>query len=510
MIYSKKIKLTISILFFILFCSAFLVFSLYEDRLCMGVPVLPEKALSNYSEVNTLDIHQLTFNQQNVAADVISSTIYISQSADDLPSYQLLRGQLNTKTSDYSLFFIETNSIFHLSEAVSSGTPLCLILRSGQEYQRINVIISTLPVMNLEGTVTHQDEWTRDIATGQFTLWCGYDPSVESYSTTTCATEWHLRGATSSALPHKPWKLSLKNSDGEKQNKNLLNLGSDDDWILNPMNFDDTKVKEILAMDLWNYYAKETGSPYKMSTGQYVELISNGEYQGLYLLQRRVDQKYLRLDPDIILLKGFSIWDAPTLPEGYEILFSPFDRDQTYEILDSVLQHRDENKINLQSFLDVSLFIDYFSAADNTNYKNMFYILEPSETGYQLHFLPWDTDASLGIVWKKEFVYNYEKSLKRTVKRMEYDKMAAIYPDLDELTAKRWKELRSTVYKEEVIQTFLDSYYDALIKSGALIRDETKWGLHYRGEDTREKLSLYCIEKLKNLDEKYAISSNSY
>ena len=74
-------------------------------------------------------------------------------------------------------------------------------------------------------------------------------------------------------------------------------MGSDDDWILNPMSLDDFKVKENLLMTLWNELAQENDWDVRMSTGNYCEIVMNGRYRGLYLLQRRIDRKYLKQLP---------------------------------------------------------------------------------------------------------------------------------------------------------------------------------------------------------------------
>ena len=78
------------------------------------------------------------------------------------------------------------------------------------------------------------------------------------------------------------------------------------------MALDDFKVKEQFAMKLWNRLAEQSPWDYPMSSGAYCEVVLNGHYQGLYLLQRRVDRKYLGLSDGQILLKpdsGLAAYD---------------------------------------------------------------------------------------------------------------------------------------------------------------------------------------------------------
>ena len=105
--------------------------------------------------------------------------------------------------------------------------------------------------------------------------------------------------------------MNLRDEDFQKSNVDLLGLGSDDDYILNPMSMDDTFVKEKLIQELWSQLMKQADYNYQMTKGEYVELFINGAYQGLYLLQRRIDAKYLNLNRNQdILLKGINTWES--------------------------------------------------------------------------------------------------------------------------------------------------------------------------------------------------------
>ena len=142
--------------------------------------------------------------------------------------------------------------------------------------------------------------------------------------------------------------MSLKKENGENLNVDLIGMGADGDWILNPMNLDDTKLREKSAIDLWNNYIKNPANDYAMSDAQYVEVISNGEYYGLYLLQRRVDAKYLQLDKDTdLLFKGAPTWVAYSVYDGYRVVHLPYELEQTYMTLYESL-----NTIDVNNYVD--------------------------------------------------------------------------------------------------------------------------------------------------------------
>lgn len=76
-----------------------------------------------------------------------------------------------------------------------------------------------------------------------------------------------------------------------------MGIRNDDDWILNSLYADNTRLRDKLCMDLW----QETGAydnPYGKNfgmQGEYVEVLINDSYTGLYLLTHPIDRKQLGL-----------------------------------------------------------------------------------------------------------------------------------------------------------------------------------------------------------------------
>ena len=267
---------------------------------------------------------------------------------------------------------------------------------------------------------------------------------------------------------------------------------------------DDTKVREISEIQFWNRYLAGSGTPYPMSGAEYVELIVDGDYRGLYLLQRRVDRKYLNLDKENdILFKGVNTWEADTLAEGYEIVYSPFDTEETYEALEDALEAEGWNGIDLDSFLETSLYLNYFAARDNRAYKNMFYVLRWEDGRYVLYFVPWDTDMSMGVKWDEVFQYDYEATMSKMQQRMEYPEMEQLYPDLAQQLSDLWSTRRASTYTEENILELLKTNIRLVNASGAYYRDNQRWGTHYDGADDQELLLQWARERLDVLDEFY-------
>lgn len=471
-----------------------------DFRSCMKVPIISEEKLNTLTEVTTLDISQIAFNGADVSIDLPNNSIYISQNYNDLKKAYMMQGELKAKNPEYSLFFLDTVVMGDIPLAVQEGVPLPLIIKYGESYQRVNLIVTTLPILYLDLEGTDKMEDGRDLMHGNLTLWDNFDLEMKRYKVTTGLVQWHVRGNSTKIYDKLSWKMELKKNNGDNKNLELLGLGSDDDWILNAMSMDDTRIKEKLAQTLWNQIVSNTNYDYKMSSGEYVELFINGAYQGLYLLQRRVDEKYLGLNREAdIVFKGRNTWEADSLGAAYEIVSSPYDKETSYDILEKTLGFIGENRVNTNSFIDLSVMLQFLSAKDNSGYKNMFYILKKMGNGYELYFVPWDTDLSLGATW----TYDYEDSVDEIIERRELDIFRKKDSEIEKKIAERWNVLRKNIFLEKNIYLVLDEIVEQLKVSGAMKRNKERWGELNEGEDNEENLRLYIQERLAFVDEYY-------
>lgn len=470
-----------------------------EGILCMGVPVLDQAGAAQYTEYAYRDYSQLmVFNSEEVAADLSTSTIYISQPIDENTGMEDLAGRLDLQTFGCQMYFVADEAFNDLLTAVRDGHQFTLlVVDSLGRYMRYNVVLTTLPVLRLSGQPAEQmiDGW-RPTYEGELCLWTPMDPEYETYSTKTSRAHWNVRGRTSAMEPKAPWKIELKDSEGGKKDLDFLGLGAEDDWILNSLCLEDTKVREKLMIELWNQMAADISWNGNMSKGEYVEVVMDGEYSGLYLLQRRVDEKYLGLDADDLLFKGCNIQVAATVPEAYELKYSSLTEEESYALMEGMLDCSDVSMIHVDNFVDVSLFLNFGYALDNELYKNIYYILRPNNGSYTLYMVPWDTDWSFGV-WEPE-----EAEIK-LFERREYEAMKALHPDLDQKMAQRWTELRGTVLTEENVEKTLAALVARITESDSLDRDQATWGQCYDGTDTVELVRSIIDARFKLLDEHY-------
>ena len=79
------------------------------------------------------------------------------------------------------------------------------------------------------------------------------------------------------------------------QQKSLLGLREDDDWILFAMYMDYPRMRIKICLELWR--GLEPFNPTAiLPRSKYVTLYLNGEFQGLYLLAEKNDRRLFGLD----------------------------------------------------------------------------------------------------------------------------------------------------------------------------------------------------------------------
>lgn len=503
---SRKFRRCAFFLSLLLFALSLILIRLDKKQRCLEVEILSGQEDAWFQEYEYRDYSKyLFYNGQKAPVDVQTSTIYIAQDIGPDTKPEDLLGSLKISSSRHWLHLAPDEAFQNLAEAVADNHCFRLYVtdHSG-EYMEYNVVFTTLPVLRVDGEFFDYDQKGREINDGDLCLWTPNDPDSGRYSVKESNVHWHIRGGSSATVPKTPWRLALKSKNGINKNETMVGLGSDDDWFLNPMSFDDTKLKEQLFIQLWNRRADQVDWNVPMSKGEYVEVVMNGTYMGLFQLQRRIDGKFLSLDTDDVLLKGGGGWDSPDPQTAYEIVHSHLSDEDTYGLMDAFFREEAPDFLDMDNFLDVNLFLQAAAAADNANHSNMFYLLKQSETGYQLQLLPWDTDMSWGVVWSDGFAYDFMDSVQKTALRREYYWMREFHPDLDQQLARRWLELRESPLTMENVTAIIEREQRYLDVSGARKRDQDRWGLFYEGEDSVENLARNVEARFHWLDALYS------
>lgn len=478
-----------------------------EGQYCLGVEILSQKQADRYSQYRHQDCSDiLTFQNELTAIDLETDTIYISQNIEQESTCRDLIGQLEISNETYKLYFVEDSLFFDMGTAVKEAHPFQLLVTDGTStFMRYNVVFTSLPLMRIEGSFSHVASGSRDVFSGTMLLWSPKDPETGSYSVKTSNLWWRTRGQATSAFAKKSWKLRLLDANNENNHLSLLGLGADDDWILNSMVLEDTKFREKLFMDMWNEMVSQSPYNLKMSTGEYVDVVVNGKYCGVYLLQRRLDQKYWGLGEEDVIFKSFSpIALTPQL--AYQIKYCKIYTPAAFQLIEGFFYGTDYSGLNIDNFMDYNLFLQFFASPDNRGRKNTYIVFQKTDAGYKYSLVPWDTDMSLGIFLNNGWSCVYDDMADLSITRIETDDILALYPQTEAETAARWQQLRETVFSQENIHSYLDAYETLLVNSGAYTRDQQLWGLRYDGVDTPAGVRDFIERRLAFLDEYYSVS----
>ncbi len=118
-----------------------------------------------------------------------------------------------------------------------------------------------------------------------------------------------IRGSSSQTEPKKQYGFTTRLADNVSNNNvSLLGMPAENDWILNGMVFDPAMIRDYICYNL----SRQIGE-YASGTA-YCELIINGSYKGLYLLQEKI-----KADDDRVNIVKITIADnlLPDLSGGY-------------------------------------------------------------------------------------------------------------------------------------------------------------------------------------------------
>lgn len=172
--------------------------------------------------------------------------------------------------------------------------------------------------------------------------------------------------------------------------------------------------------------------------------------------------------------------------------------------MENVKFGQDAKIYNLSNFIDVNILLQFGSMPDNASYKNMFYLLSDNAGIQTVTLIPWDTDMSFGVTWSNAIDYDYDLSLNMAVRRMEYESVNELYPDLNDKIAARWQQLRESGFTYDWLMEQLRAIQKELRESGAFDREYSCWEKRYGEKDTWGAMEKYIEERLAWMDAYYA------
>lgn len=479
----------------------------------------------------------LSFNGEALPYDASSKTFYLPVDMEDTAWEMGHFTGMFYGEEEAELIFLENYQAFDKQAAIAEGKGFSFLAVTGKGYGEYQLVFTGLPMMTFTGT-----EYLAEDGTPMFLVRL-YDTDHSSDWVTESYTQSRLRGNTSMNYEKKSLRLYLKelqdNGTFVKANRNFLDIRDDDDWILNSLYADNTRIRDHLCIGLWNEVGAHS-NPYGKNFGtqaEYVEVIINNGYQGLYSLMVPVDRKQLGMDAvstqiasgadvvERIYEKKYSApWSAsdfvgeltdPAMPDyrggyylkGDTILQNEEEWSSLYDVA-LLMEAGDEefaagitDTVDQKNVIENWLFFQAIAGFDNEN-KNIYYIARNNNGSYYGYFIPWDMNLSFGAVYADNPYYCEESEA--VISHMILWQPGQRMIDLDvngshQMAATTWKNWRQGVFSDEALKERIAELEHQIKDSGAFAREDRRWPDGNQNEDF-SFLSEFAVARMQAVD----------
>jgi len=424
----------------------------------LGIPLIKEKNVKELIETKEEIYYNipLYFNGKEIPYVESENYYFINQKKDD--SYV---GNIYCN-SEYNIVMVKPDKT--KNEIIKNDECIKIILYNDSNYKIINLKMTTLPIVTISNV---EDKSVMQLFN------CEGSNYIKNYY-----INYNIRGASARLVDKKSYKINLVNSNGNKEKDSLLGMRDDNDWILNPIYFDNSYIREKIGYDIWNKMSNKYNH-----TLEYVELVIDGEYIGIYYLQEPVDSKTFNKNDNDILL-SIKWWDYNTILnedlqiqqriDGFELDKSDINEHKVGVLREFVKDIKTEEKsqiieYDLDNIITYELFVNFIFGLDNV-YINQKILFDYKDEKYIVVKTPWDIDRS---IWNDNIdhsKYEYNHFFKDDAIN-EQLKDASYYS----LMKTKYFDFRNEFINLEYLNNLIDTYTTLLEDSGAVIRDSAKW-----------------------------------
>jgi len=508
-------------------------------------------------------LDSLTFGGKMPAVDTAKKGFYLSvpennfslanvtqrvfYNAKDASNKLFINGTQVNSGSNYTFTGVTGKSTFTLE--IKNGLT---VLATGTLY------FSSLPLVQLYSDASLNSTY----ALGRIKVTEPDKPEVSEYLLAHLKT----RGAYAAGLSKKAFSVKLKDIDGlTSLEKSFFGLRSDNNWIIDAMGIDLSRMRNRVSTDLWNdfsvkpYYAEMEPKMVNGTNGQYIELFLNNSYNGLYCMTEKIDRKQLNLkkvkiatSTTPVVQRGAlfkaddwsfeSVMGNPLISNNgklaiygndfeswarYSVKYPDFGDGEPIEwksLYDAVLlcsyltpeatfNAKAAQFFDLPQVRDYYLFLELILAADNQG-KNLYFSIYDQTVSPMISITPWDLDATWGRRWDGSsnvtgpnqsfdtFVANYEHGQSNLFLRLKKLNTVGFRDQLKT----RYKELRGSHFNHEQLMARFEKYVTMLKSSGAFDREITRWAGNRVAADPNFDLtflSTWTTNRLSYLDKQY-------
>lgn len=394
-----------------------------------------------------------------------------------------------------------------------------LFVYSSNYYYQYDIYLVNIPLVNIftfdnltsDKCDIEFDECSMGITVSDYNV----NSRFSSYDVLNSSGKIRVRGTTSAQFEKKSYKIHA-----DKKVK-LLGLSSDNDWVLDALYGDPSKIRNKLSSDIWNQINDNQFINNDLGV-EFVELFINNEYKGLYTIKNNVDKHVTSLSDSGLLIKSVNHFDHSSinsLKNGTFVLnengsFLNMEIKQYNENLFNVFLSKmysyysnyDDfsNAFDIDNFLNYKVFMALISGDDNTT-KNQYYSMRNVDDLILL--TPWDMDMTWGLNFSSDtFSYsdedfnNYNDEL-----WIKYNIINSFSDDSILLLKQHYWKLRKDIITLDNIDSYLNEYKDLLVGSGAAYRDSYRW-YDYDIEYEIDEIRLWAKKRIDYLDNYFRLN----
>jgi spore coat protein CotH len=355
-----------------------------------------------------------------------------------------------------------------------------IIIRSETDENEYDLWVTTgdIPILTIQTRNDIKDEPKIDCDIGLIS-------AVKSYSIKGINAAIELVD-NSRLIPKESYSLNIIEDPLNGNIPSILDFEASKRFRLSASYFDRSFIREKLSYDLFKTLSKENISP----ESRYVEVFLNGNYQGLYLLSRRVDRNIFSLsnydqdDKDHSVIYEATGWRADFTRgiEGFSQIEPDYEKDKPYfEPLEKLIKLTTETSDaeffdSAEDFFDINNIVDnhiLFLLTGSSNERASFqYIFKEGESDARFKFSP----GSFLI----ESFGRKENSFKTNSINSFYG--SKLYNRLyennkyRERLKKRWNELREDTLILDNIYRLIDQNAELIYP--AQFRDSNRWPIN--------------------------------
>ena len=269
-----------------------------------------------------------------------------------------------------------------------------------------------------------------------------------------------LRGNTSISFPKKQFNLKFPNE------LKIKNINLKKSVLLSSFN-DKSFIRNVLAKDLYSEFRNKTKS------SEYIHLIINDFYEGLYILLKHPDQEFKNELVDtsqinFLLQIDRGKKDFKSISDKFGFIIKKSNKEKL-EVKDKTLRLEEFIEEKNLSLIDINSFIDYFIISElskNIDAYRLSTYLSFINGKFSIDIV-WDFDQSFGLS-------KYHKGYESNGFIIESDLNKFIPPFFNNLwnntyfkrkLINRYKKLRKNILSEKSINIKINSYYEEILLS---------------------------------------------